>query len=173
MALVITLALVTTLFSAEVKKNDGIALSQAPEAVQRTVKKWATEAEITKIEKIDEKGNVVYEVDITENSKKLEIVVAADNTLLITSKKSEIVVAADGTLLRTEETAAWADLPAAACKTIKTQAGRSKVSRVEKLTENGKASYEAVFMQEKKRIEITVAPDGKLLTTEDITNEND
>ncbi len=59
-----------------------VALSDVPEAVQATVKTEAPNGEIGEIEKEEEDGKVVYDVDVKIDGKKFELKIAADGTLL-------------------------------------------------------------------------------------------
>lgn len=67
-----------------------------------------------------------------------------------------------------EEKIPWADVPAAAQKTIQDHAGGGQILEVEKETEHGKIVYEAkVKRPDGKTVEIEVAADGKLIEVEE------
>jgi hypothetical protein len=59
-----------------------IALTDAPDAVQATIKKEAGAGQIKEIEKETEHGRVVYEAEVVTNGKTEEITVAEDGKLL-------------------------------------------------------------------------------------------
>lgn len=59
-----------------------IALTDAPGAVQATIKKEAGSGEVKEIEKETENGRVVYEAEVVTNGKTEEITVGEDGTLL-------------------------------------------------------------------------------------------
>jgi uncharacterized membrane protein YkoI len=135
-------------------KEEIITLANTPVPVQETIKKYATESQIKRIEKGEEDGKTVYEVAITKGG-----------------KDSELTISRNGKLLSVEEIIALADVPKPAQKTINTQAGSAKIETVEKVTEDGKVSYEATFAKGEKKIKIAVAANGRLLETEDVTGE--
>lgn len=141
---------------AKEETDETMSLSQTPKSVQKTIKAHASEAEIKRIEKGDEDGKVVYEVQ-----------------LIKTGKKTEITIASDGTLLSVEEEVSLSEVPEAVRKTIQAKAGSGKVESVEKVTKDGKTSYEAKVTTGDKKVEIKIASDGKLLDTEDVTGEKD
>jgi hypothetical protein len=59
-----------------------LALTEAPAAVQATIKKEAASGEVKEIEKETENGRVVYEAEVVTNGKTEEITVAEDGTFL-------------------------------------------------------------------------------------------
>ena len=151
----IAVALIASaLVCAAEEKDGGITLAQVPAAVQETIKKHATESEIKKIEKGEDDGKTVYEVAISKNG-----------------KDSELTIARNGKLLSVEEVIPLADVPKAAQKTINAQAGTAKIEAVEKVTKDGQVSYEATFAKGEKKLKVDVAANGKLLETEDVTDE--
>ena len=65
-------------------------------------------------------------------------------------------------------------LPAPVRQTIETQSAGGKIHEIEKETEGGKTIYEAeVKMTDGKEYEISVAEDGKLISKEQETREDD
>ena len=148
--LAVIAGLTTPLLAAE-EKDEVVPLSQVPPKVREAIKKYATEAEIKKIEKGDVDGKKAYEFEI-ENG----------------GKKSEVTITPDGKLLSTEESIALEDIPEAARKTINAQAAGGKILETEKVFEKGKTVYEAVIEKGGKKIEVSVAPNGKLVGTEEI-----
>jgi hypothetical protein len=59
-----------------------IALADAPEAVQATLKKEAGAGRLNEIEKETENGRVVYEAEVVTNGRTEDITVAEDGTFL-------------------------------------------------------------------------------------------
>ena len=84
-----------------------------------------------------------------------------------------VTVAADGKLLSVEDEVALADVPAAVRQTIQAQATGGKLGTLEMVTEDGKTTFEAKVEKDGKKLEITIAPDGKITGTEDVTKEKD
>ena len=142
----------SALVCAAQEKDEVITFTQAPAAVQATIKKYATEAEIKKIEKGEDDGKIVYEVAITKSG-----------------KDSELTIARNGKLLSVEEVIALADVPKPAQQTINAQAGTAKIETVEKVTKDGRVSYEATFAKGEKKLKVEVNANGKVLSTEDVT----
>jgi uncharacterized membrane protein YkoI len=116
--------------------------------VKETIKAYATEAEIKKVEKGDVDGKIAYEFVITKSG-----------------KDSEVTIYPDGKLLGTEEIVPLSEVPDAARKTINDQAAGGKIVSTEKVVEHGKTVYEAVIEKGGKKVEVSVVPDGKLVGT--------
>jgi uncharacterized membrane protein YkoI len=133
------------------ENDETVTMAQVPEKVLKTVKQYASEAEIKKIEKGDVDGKMAYEFEIEKGG-----------------KKSEVTILPNGKLLSTEEEVALADIPEAAQKAINDSAAAGKPVSTEKVVEKGKTVYEAVVEKGGKKVEITVAPDGKVVATEDV-----
>jgi uncharacterized membrane protein YkoI len=131
------------------EKDETVTLSQTPEKVQKTIKAFASETEIKKIEKGDMDGKMAYEFEIEK-----------------AGKKSEVTILPNGKLLGTEEEVALSDIPEAARKTINDQAVGGKIVATAKVVEGGKTVYEAVIEKDGKKAEITVKPNGKLVSAE-------
>ena len=137
-------------------KEEAVKLAQVPAAAQGSIKKLATEKEIKKVERSIEDGKVAYEVEVARGGRELEFKVSAD-----------------GKLLSLEEVVALTEVPEAVRKAFSEQAGDGTLGKVERITEDGRATYETKVMRSGRTLEITVAPDGKLLGTEDVTGEKD
>ena len=133
------------------EKDEEVTMQQVPQKVQKAITKYATESEIKKIEKGDVDGQMAYEFEIEKGG-----------------KKSEVTLLPDGKLLSTEEEIALADIPEAARKTINGKVEGGKIISTEKVFEKGETAYEAIIENGGKKTEITVAPDGKLVATEDV-----
>ena len=64
-------------------KEEKVKLADCPEAVQKTIKEKANGGKIVEVEKETKKdGTVVYEAEIKKDGKEIEVVVAADGTLI-------------------------------------------------------------------------------------------
>jgi hypothetical protein len=133
------------------EKDEVVTMQQVPEKVQKAITKYALETEIKKIEKGDVDGQLAYEFEIEK-----------------AGKKSEVTLLPNGKLLSTEEEVALSDIPEPARKTINAQAEGGKIISTEKVFEKGKTAYEAVIEKAGTKTEITVAPEGKLVGTEEV-----
>lgn len=129
--------------------DETVTMAQVPAAVKETIKSYATESEIKKIEKGDVDGKIAYEFEITKNGRDLEVTIYPD-----------------GKLLGTEEIVPLTEVPEAARNTINERVGGGKLVSIEKVVEHGKTAYEAVVEKDGKKTEYIVAPDGKLTGTE-------
>src|SRR5712672_3592377 len=76
---------------AEEKTADKVALKDLPAPARAAVEKWLEGGTITSIEKEEEDGKVVYDVEATVKGKHAEADIAADGTVLTT----EVAVAFD------------------------------------------------------------------------------
>ena len=64
-------------------KEEKVKLGDCPEAVQKAIKEKANGGKIVEVEKETKKdGTIVYEAEIKKDGKEIEVVVAADGTLL-------------------------------------------------------------------------------------------
>jgi hypothetical protein len=63
-------------------KGNEIKASDLPEAERATLEKEAPGAEIEEIEKEEENGQVIYEIEVKIDGKEMELEIAADGTLL-------------------------------------------------------------------------------------------
>jgi uncharacterized membrane protein YkoI len=62
--------------------TDDVKFEELPAAVQQTVKREVKNGKITDIERDDENGKPIYEIEFDLNGKSWELDVAADGTLL-------------------------------------------------------------------------------------------
>jgi len=131
------------------EKDEVVTMAQVPAAVKATVKPFAADSEIKKVEKGDDDGTQAYEFDIEHGGRKLEVTITPD-----------------GKLLGTEETVALSTAPGPVRKTITAQAVGGTIVSVEKVNESGKTTYEAVVDKQGKKSEIAVGLDGALLPPE-------
>jgi uncharacterized membrane protein YkoI len=149
---VITLAAGCATEQPEGKESDEtVSLSQVPPAVKETIKAYASESEIKKIEKGDVDGKTAYEFVIQKNG-----------------KDSEVTIYPNGNLLGTEEAVMLSEVPEAARNAINTHAAGGRLVSTEKVVEDAKTVYEAVVEKDGKKTEYSVAPDGRLVGTEKV-----
>ena len=154
-AAAICVSLVCSAFGTE-KKEETVLWPDVPSAVRQAVKELVPRRTIQKIEKDDENGKTSYEFQVDRNG-----------------KKSEITLTTDGKLLSLEEVVALADAPAAVRQSLETQAAGGKMGTVEKVTEDGKTTFETKVEKGGKKLEITVTPEGNVAGTEDVTKEKE
>jgi hypothetical protein len=139
------------------EKEDTITLDKVPDAVHKALAAYAQDSEVTKVEKGDQDGKMVYEFDITQGGKSFEISL---------SKK--------GKFMGREEDVQLSDMPDAAQTALKAQAGDGKLSGFEKAEDKDhKITYEADIDKGGKKTEVAVDENGKVISTEDASAEKD
>ena len=121
-----------------------LKMQDLPPAVQQAVKDQTRNATIVGLSKEKDKGKTVYEVETKVNG-----------------RTRDFMVDATGKVYGVEEEVAIDSIPAAARAAIEKQAAGGKVSRVETLTNDGRAVYEAAIVKKDgKKAEVSVNADG-------------
>ncbi len=134
--------------SAQEKK---IKRSDLPPAVEKTVAAESVGATIRGFSTEKEKGQTLYEVELTLNG-----------------HSKDISMAADGSIVEIEEQVMFDSLSADVKAGLQAKAGKGKIVKVESLTKKGKlVAYEAQVDTNGKKSEVQVGPDGKLLDHEE------
>lgn len=147
--------LIATMAAAQDKKPD---LDKIPKAVMDSLKMRFPRAEIRKCTMEKEADKIVYDIEFTQGAQKFE----AD-------------IFEDGTIHNWEKEIAAKDVPAAVKAAVDKKYPKAAWKEIMQITEvkNGKEmleGYEIVLeTADKKEVEVTVAPDGKIL--EDSTDE--
>jgi uncharacterized protein YxeA len=131
--------------------EEEIPLSEIPDAARQSINARAAGSKIVSTEKVFENGKTAFEAVIERGG-----------------KQSTIAVSPDGKVVGSEEEIALTEVPEAARKTINAKAAGGKILFVKKVLEDGKTVFTAVIEKGGKQLEITVAPDGKLVDSEDI-----
>lgn len=134
--------------SAQEKK---IKRSDLPPAVEKTVAAQSAEATIRGFSTEKEKGQTLYEVEMTVNG-----------------HGKDVSMTADGSIVEVEEQVALDSLSTEVRAGLQTKAGKGKILKVESLTKKDKlVAYEAKVETNGKKSEIQVGPDGKPLDHEE------
>ncbi|MGB9467456.1 MAG: hypothetical protein WBR10_20275 [Candidatus Acidiferrum sp.] len=134
--------------SAQEKK---IKRSDLPPAVEKTVAAQSAEATIRGFSTEKEKGQTLYEVEMTVNG-----------------HGKDVSMTADGSIVEVEEQVALDSLSTEVRTGLQTKAGKGKILKVESLTKKDKlVAYEAKVETNGKKSEIQVGPDGKPLDHEE------
>ena len=132
------------------EKDEVIPLAKIPKVVHDTLAQYAKDADVKTASKGDVDGTIVYEFDIEQGTRKLEV--------SITPK---------GAFFGSEEVIQLTDVPEAARATIAKQAQTGKLISVEKAVDkNKKTTYEAIIEKAGKQTEIAVDATGKIVSTE-------
>jgi hypothetical protein len=134
--------------SAQEKK---IKRSDLPPAVEKTVAAQSAGATIRGFSTEKEKGQTLYEVEMTVNG-----------------HSKDITMAADGSIIEIEEQVALDSLSPEVKAGLQAKAGKGKILKVESLTKKDKlVAYEAQVETNGKKSEVQVGPDGKPLDHEE------
>jgi uncharacterized membrane protein YkoI len=134
--------------SAQEKK---IKRSDLPPAVEKTVAAQSEGATIKGFSTEKEKGQTLYEVEMTVNG-----------------HSKDILIAADGSIVEVEEQVALDSLSPEVKAGLQAKAGKGKLVKVESLTKKDKlVAYEAQVDTNGKKSEVQVGPDGKALDHEE------
>jgi hypothetical protein len=123
-------------------------MNRAPAAAAEALKKYAADVGM-KIEKVavEKHGKVtVYEAELTASGK----------------ANREVAVTADGKVKGEEETVPLDKVPEAARKAIEANAKGAKISRVQRIKEDGVVTYEAAYVLKGKTTEVEFLEDGKV-----------
>jgi uncharacterized membrane protein YkoI len=136
-------------------KDKKISLDEAPKAVQDAIKARFPGADVTSIEKENEGGKVVYDVELKHKG-----------------RKYEMDIQEDGTIIEIEKEIAARDLPEAVSKGIEARYPRATLKEVMEVYKvRGKdeklAEYEVTLeTADKKTVEVKVSLDGKTVKGE-------
>jgi uncharacterized membrane protein YkoI len=134
--------------SAQEKK---IKRSDLPPAVEKTVAVQSAGATIRGFSTEKEKGQILYEVEMTVNG-----------------HSKDISIAADGSIVEIEEQVSLDSLSPEVKAGLQAKAGKGKILKVESLTKKDKlVAYEAQVDTNGKKSEVQVGPDGKPLDHEE------
>lgn len=134
--------------SAQEKK---IKRSDLPPAVEKTVAAQSEGAAIKGFSTEKEKGQTLYEVEMTVNG-----------------HSKDISMAPDGSIVEIEEQVALDSLSSEVKAGLQAKAGKGKILKVESLTKKDKlVAYEAQVETNGKKSEVQVGPDGKPIDHEE------
>ena len=129
--------------------EEEVPLSEVPEAARKVINARAAGGKVVSTEKAFENGKTSFGAVIEKGG-----------------KQSEISVTADGKIVGSEEDIPLAEVPEAARKTINAQASGGKIISTKKVLEDGKTVFAVVIEKGGKRLEVTVALDGKVVDSE-------
>jgi uncharacterized membrane protein YkoI len=126
------------------QRSEEIAISDAPEPVQKALKVRLSGGDLDSISRVEEDGETTYDVEFTRD------------------EKSVIVsFSPDGKIVLEEEEVSLADTPAAVQAGIKALLGDGELARLVRVTEDGDITYEGEMEKDGKPQKFTVGPDGK------------
>jgi hypothetical protein len=142
--------------------EENVPLDKLPKAVVDGVKKRFPDAQLTEASKEDENGKTVYEVTIKDKGHSLDVTLTPEGTLVSIEKQIEAK-----------------DLPKAVADTLDQKYPKATFKTIEEVIKvrEGKEKleyYELLLVTaEKKKLEVTITPDGKINHEEDKSKEKD
>jgi hypothetical protein len=143
-------------------RKETISFNQLPERVQKTVSAAAGGANVENVQKLTKNGRTCYQASFDQKNMKGKLTVSEDGSLLQYQQAEDLaLVAAVPTIPKTGMS--LTDLPEAARKTIKEQAGSNDVGDVSKKTEGTRTLYHAAFNDAGVHTSLLVDEDGKLV----------
>ena len=135
--------------------EEKVPLDKVPKAVIDAVKARFPDAELKEASKETEDGKTIYEVGITSKKDKMDVSLTADGDIVEIEKEIDAK-----------------DLPKAASKALEDKYPKAEYKKAEEVTKVEKkaeklAYYEVLLTTaDKKKVEVEVDPDGKILNEE-------
>lgn len=126
-----------------------VSLSDLPEPARVTIGRLTTDGEITKLEKEEVEGKVVYDVEAKMKDKDVEYDIAAD-----------------GTVLSSEQTVPYDSLPVAVQTAASKYFGSNEGLKASKEIESGKTFYEVEGSKDGSTVELKLSDTGEILEEE-------
>lgn len=133
----------------EKKAAETVVLSDLPAPVRAVIEKLTAGGKIKKIEKAEENGKVVYDVEAR-----------------VKGRDVEYDIASDGTVLTRQESVPYASLPAAVRAAAEKYFGTSKGLKAAKEVENGKNFYEVEGKKGGIKITLKLTETGQIVEEE-------
>ncbi len=140
--------------------EEKVPLDKVPKAVLEAAKKRFPKADIVGASKEGEDGKTVYEVELKEGGKTIDVTLTPEGTITLIEKQIDAK-----------------DLPKAVAETLDKEYPKAKLKIVEEVTavKDGKEVvdfYEALLATaDKKEIEVQIAADGKVKKVEEKKTE--
>jgi uncharacterized membrane protein YkoI len=142
----LTLLLFTTAFAQDSERP--VRMRNLPKPVLETVREQSKGATILGLSKEIDNGLTLYEVE-----------------LKIGGHTRDVLIDSTGAVVEIEEEVALSSLPSAVKAQMEKKAGRGRIIKVESVTKNNVVvAYEAHIKTGRKVSEVSVAPDGQLIT---------
>jgi uncharacterized membrane protein YkoI len=130
-----------------------VQFEQLPRPLQDAIRSHTGSAPIEDIDLQMQNGTAVYEVGFKKEDKQTEMRFGPNGNVLN----------GDGTALLDSRKISFKELPAAVQQIIRSRAGRASIEDVDRIVQDGKATYEVSFKQAGKQQELLVSGDGRIL----------
>ena len=146
----------------------GTQLSEAPAAVQATVKRTVSNATIEDVDRKVKDGQAIYDVEIKQEGLNRHLKIAENGTLLSDSNQQSskgVGQRVRETLhLDGESTTMTLDqVPAAVKKTINDNGAAGTLKPIKREVRDGRSQYDVEFEKSGKNTRLTIAEDGTIL----------
>ncbi len=131
-----------------------VPLDQLPKAVRETVKNKFPDGDLKGASKETENGKTSYEVSLVAKKAKIDVMLTAEGKITAIEKVIEV-----------------SDLPKAVAASLKTKYPQGTVQSAEQISDGDDAitAYEVIVeLADKKKLEVKVGPDGKVMNEEKI-----
>ena len=146
----------------------GTQLSETPAAVQATVKRLVSSAQIEDVDVESKNGQTVYDVEVKQEGLNRHLKIAENGALMADSNDKsskglgERVRETLG-LDRSDSTLTLDQVPAAVQKTIRDNCDVGTLKPIKRETRNGRAQYDVEYEKAGKNLRLTVGEDGAIL----------
>jgi hypothetical protein len=138
--------------------EEKIDVDKLPEKVVAAVKAKYPDAKLEKASKERENDKTLYEVGIKNGEQKIDVTLEED-----------------GTIVEIEKTIDAKDLPQAVTDALETKYPKYSCKKAEEISKKDKLEYYEVVLEtaEKKKFEVVVKPDGKIVKEESKDKKKD
>jgi uncharacterized membrane protein YkoI len=126
-----------------------VSLSEIPSPARATIERLTAGGQIKKIEKEEEHGKVIYDVEA-----------------MVKGKEVEYDVADDGTVLTSEESIAYDLLPAAVKTAVQNYFGSAEGLKASREIEEGETFYEVEGSKAGAKVALKLTATGKIIEEE-------
>ncbi len=157
LALCIVVGVATGVAARADDKEEKVPLDKVPKAVLKAVKAKFKDAELIGAQTEKDNGKLVYEINLKDKGTSIDVTLSPD-----------------GKIISIEKTITAKDLPRPVTEAINSKYPKSEYKIVEEVTEGGKTNYEVLLVTaDKKKIEIVLDRDGKIVKEEKKEEEKD
>ena len=149
----------------------GTQLSEAPAAVQATVKRTVSNAVIEDVDRETRDGRVVYDVEIKQDGLNRHLKIGEDGALISDSNNSRESRSIGERVRETvglgrdrrDENLTLDQVPASVQKTIRENCDVGALKPIKRETRDGRVQYDVEYQKEGKNLRMTVGEDGAVV----------
>ncbi|MBU0985208.1 MAG: PepSY-like domain-containing protein, partial [candidate division Zixibacteria bacterium] len=156
LAALVTLVLLVVCGTAAAGDHDTAQDVKAPEAVLKAFRTAYPDLVIVSVDKDDDDGQVVYELETRKGDRDVDYVYRAD-----------------GTLIQVEEEIPVAELPDVVRKAVEKAYPDSELDEAEKITRGPVIEFEVVAEVGETEYEVLLSADGKIISSTEMSEDDD